>query len=412
MMRLPPHKLRRSAKIGATAVVFFAFAGCSGGDSNSEVDTADAGSKIPTTPNGGSSGSGGGSSGNSSTGGSSTSGMGAASTGGGNGTTAGNGTGSSGGDTGPGPGTGSSGDASSPSMPRSDGGPAMPPGGRPDAGPPNPNPNPNPNGSKPVTIFGVGDIADCGGSNDEKTGALMDGTEGSILLLGDNAYENGSGNDYTKCFQPSWGRHKSRMKPIPGNHEYQTFGASGYYDYFGTAAGDRAKGYYSFDAGDWHIVAINSNCFSIGGCNIGSNQQTWLKADLAANAKKCTLAFWHHPRFSSGDHGNDQGMKDLWQTLYDGNADVVLNGHDHNYERFAPQTPDGKPDPARGIREFVVGTGGRDLRSMARTVANSEVRNDSSFGVMKMALSADGYSWEFLPSAGSSFTDKGSGVCH
>jgi hypothetical protein len=273
-------------------------------------------------------------------------------------------------------------------------------------------PPPPPPGSQ--ILWAVGDIADCTNNNDEATARILDGTTGTVAVLGDNAYPNGSASDYANCYEPTWGRHVTRTMPTPGNHEYQTLNASGYFGYFGEVAGDPSKGYYSYDLGDWHIVVLNSSasCFPIS-CAPGSPQEQWLRADLAATTKACTLAYWHHPRFNSGaSHGNNTAVQPLWQALYDYDADVILNGHEHIYERFAPQTPTGGADPARGIRQFTVGTGGRGFYSMGTIKPNSEVRDNSSFGVLKLTLAATSYSWEFVPIAGHTFTDSGTGSCH
>jgi hypothetical protein len=266
---------------------------------------------------------------------------------------------------------------------------------------------PPPAGSE--IMLGAGDISDCNNNNDEATAKLLDANpSGLVFLLGDNAYENGSASDYNNCYNPTWGRHKSRTKPSPGNHEYNTPGATGYYGYFGTAAGDPAKGYYSYDVGDWHVVVLNSSVAH----DAASAQITWLKGDLTGNTKTCTMAYWHHPRFSSGQHGNDSSMQPYWDVLYEHNADLILNGHDHHYERFAPQTPTGQLDTSRGLREFIVGTGGRALYGLGTRKANSDVFNASTYGVMKLTLSAGSYSWGFLPIAGQSFTDSGTQSCH
>jgi hypothetical protein len=196
-----------------------------------------------------------------------------------------------------------------------------------------------------------------------------------------------------------------------GNHEYNTSGASGYYSYFGAAAGDPSKGYYSYDLGGWHFVVLNSNC-GVVSCASGSPQEVWLRNDLAAHAAACTLAYWHHPRFSSGQHGNNTSSSVFWQDLYNANADVVLNGHDHLYERFGPQNPSAGFDSARGIREFIVGTGGRNSYSFTSVQPNSEVRQSGTFGVLKLTLHANGYEWQFVPEAGKTFTDTGSANCH
>ncbi|MEO8192936.1 MAG: Ig-like domain-containing protein [Gemmatimonadales bacterium] len=259
------------------------------------------------------------------------------------------------------------------------------------------------------TFWAAGDIADCTNNNDEATARLLDGTTGTVAVLGDNAYENGSTTDYNNCYQPTWGRHKSRTMPSVGNHEYQTANASGYFGYFGAAAGDPTKGYYSYNAGDWHIVVLNSNIAR----DATSAQIGWLRSDLVANTKSCTLAYWHHPRFSSGSsHGNDATQQAFWDVLYEFNAEVILNGHEHNYERFAPQNPSAVADASRGIREFVVGTGGRGHYALGTVKANSVVFDSTSFGVLKMILSNGSYTWQFMPIAGNTFTDSGSGTCH
>lgn len=232
-----------------------------------------------------------------------------------------------------------------------------------------------------------------------------------LLALGDLQYEDGALAKFQASYDPSWGRFKNVTAPAPGNHEYGTPGAAGYYDYFGAAAGERTTGYYSFDVGNWHLVALNSNCNAVGGCGAGSAQEQWLRADLAASSKLCTLAYWHHPRFSSGAHGSDGATAALWQTLYDAKAEVILGGHDHNYERFAPQTPAGGLDNSRGLREFVVGTGGKNLRPFGTVRANSQSRNSDTFGLLKLTLGGTSYTWQFLPEAGKTFTDTGTGLC-
>ena len=259
-------------------------------------------------------------------------------------------------------------------------------------------------------LVGAGDIAVCSSSGDEATAALLDNIAGTVFTAGDNVYDSGLAQEFADCYDPSWGRHKARTRPAPGNHEtYGTTDMAGYYGYFGAAAGEFGKGYYSYNLGAWHVIAINSNEDG----SAGSPQEQWLRADLAANSTAaCTIAYWHYPRFSSGDHGSDPGMQDIWQALYDGGADVVVNGHDHDYERFGPQTPTGVADAARGIREFVVGTGGASHYFVGTPIANSEVNNDDTFGVLKLTLHATSYDWQFVPVAGSTFTDSGTGTCH
>ncbi|MGB7874877.1 MAG: DNRLRE domain-containing protein [Anaerolineales bacterium] len=257
-------------------------------------------------------------------------------------------------------------------------------------------------------LVGAGDIADCNSNGDEATANLLDTIPGTVFTTGDNAYPDGAAFEFMNCYDLSWGRHKARTYPSPGNHDYHTNGAAGYYDYFGSSAGDPDIGYYSYDLGTWHIVVLNSNL----PVEAGSPQEQWLRADLSAHPVACTLAYWHHPRFSSGlQHGSNARMQSLWQALYDYDADVVLAGHEHNYERFAPQNPQGVSEPTRGIRQFVVGMGGRSHYPFGIPIANSEVRNGDTYGVFKLTLHPDSYSWEFVPEAGKTFTDSGSAPC-
>ena len=222
-----------------------------------------------------------------------------------------------------------------------------------------------------ATLVGAGDIAGCNHDRDEATARLLDNIPGTVFTAGDNAYSSGTISQFQNCYGPTWGRHKARTRPSVGNHEYRTSGASGYFQYFGAAAGPSGKGYYSYNLGDWH-----------------------------------------HPVFTSGEHGNDPKMIPAFQILYDNNAELVINGHDHDYERFAPQTPSGTADPARGIREIVVGTGGAKLRPFTTIRPNSQVRNANTWGVIKLTLTAGSYSWQFVPVAGQTFTDSGTTSCH
>jgi len=262
----------------------------------------------------------------------------------------------------------------------------------------------------PINLTGAGDIAVCGQEGDDHTAALLDQIQGEIFTAGDNSNEAGTTYQFTECFGPSWGRHKERIHPSPGNHDYMTPGAPDYYAYFGPAAGEPGKGYYSYDLGDWHIVALNSNCNHLA-CGPDSEQVAWLRADLEAHPSRCTLAYWHHPRFSSGLAGGS-GLYGFWQVLYEHGAEIVVNGHDHDYERFAPQDPDGNPDPQRGIRQFLAGTGGASQRGQGEIMANSEIFHTGTYGVLKFTLYPDHYDWEFVPVAGESFTDSGSTPCH
>ena len=263
-------------------------------------------------------------------------------------------------------------------------------------------------------LVGAGDIADCGQlSGAAKTAVLLDRISGTVFTLGDNAYLSGTPQQFTDCYAPTWGRHKARTHPAAGNHEYRTAAAQGYFDYFGDAAGKPGQGWYSYDLGGWHVVVVNSNCLQVGGCGRASAQGVWLQKDLADHPAPCTVAMWHHPRFSSGkEHGDDPGMHDFWQILYDAGADAVISGHDHDYERFAPMDADGRIDPKRGVRQFVAGTGGRELYPWAATRSGSQVKNNETFGVLKLTLHPSGYDWEFLPVDGQTFTDSGSAQCH
>lgn len=267
----------------------------------------------------------------------------------------------------------------------------------------------------PEIVAAAGDIASCDGEGDEATAKLLATIEGTVITLGDNAYEHGTDAEFRECYAPTWGRFKDRTRPIPGNHEYYTPGAEGYFDYFGKrAAGEQGRGYYSYDLGAWHVVALNSNCEQAGGCSSDSPQVRWLEADLADNSgRACTLAYMHFPLFTSGKYRPGvPAVRPLWEALYAGGADVVLSGHDHNYQRFAPQNPGGGADPDRGLREFVVGTGGKSHYEIETPIENSEVYNDDAYGVLRLALRSDSYDWKFIPVPGETFTDSGSGHCH
>jgi hypothetical protein len=266
--------------------------------------------------------------------------------------------------------------------------------------------------SVPVLV-GAGDIASCDNlAGAEATAKLLDSIPGTVFTAGDDAYPDGSAEDFARCYDPTWGRHRARTRPSPGNHDFHTAHGAAYFRYFGAAAGEPGQGYYSYDLGSWHVIVLNSDCADVGGCQVGSPQERWLRQDLAAHPARCTVAYWHHPLFSSGRHGNDPEVKPFWQDLYQAGADLVINGHDHDYERFAPQDPDGRADPARGIREIIVGTGGKNHRPFGVPKPNSEVRNADTFGVLKITLHDGSYDWQFIPEAGKTFTDSGSGTCH
>jgi hypothetical protein len=276
---------------------------------------------------------------------------------------------------------------------------------------PNPSTTPTPAPAAGNVLVGAGDIASCGLTADTATAKLVSAVAGTVFTAGDNAYESGSAADFTNCYDPTWGPFRERTYPVPGNHDYETSGASGYFDYFGARAGPVGTGWYAYDLGSWRIYALNSNCLVVG-CDAGGAQEQWLRADLAANPRPCVLAYWHHPRFSSGEHGNDAEVAPFWNALYEAGAEVIVNGHDHDYERFAQQTPAGASSAAKGIRQFVVGTGGASLRSFGTVKANSQVRNSGTHGVLKLTLDNASYSWQFLPIAGKTFTDSGSASCH
>jgi acid phosphatase type 7 len=270
-------------------------------------------------------------------------------------------------------------------------------------------------GSSDPVLVGAGDIASCDDlPGAYATAALIEKIPGTVFAVGDLAYSSGTDEEFADCYGPTWGRFKDRTRPAPGNHEYSTSGASGYVHYFGAAAGDPRKAYYSYDLGEWHIIVLNSECPQAGGCDQSSPQGQWLQKDLAEHPVACTLAYFHRPLFSSGlAHGGDPELKPLWEILYHAGADVVINGHDHDYERFAPQDPAGNADPKHGIREFVVGSGGRSThRIFGAPQPNSEVRNANTFGVLKLTLHPKSYDWQFIPQEGKTFTDSGTGYCH
>ncbi|HEV2492094.1 MAG TPA: metallophosphoesterase [Terriglobia bacterium] len=268
-----------------------------------------------------------------------------------------------------------------------------------------------------VVLVGAGDIGQCGPGALSKplaTAALIDPIAGMVFVSGDMGYPNGLESDFEKCYAPTWGRFRSRSIPAPGHHEYIDPNGMGYYNYWGPTAGDPTKGYYSLNYGAWHIIVLNSECSDIhlGGCTATSPQGQWLQADLAANPVTCTLAIWHRTLYTSTANLATSAVQPFWQMLYSAGADLVINGHAHNYERFAPQDPNGNLDTAKGLREFIVGTGGGDLMSFTTVANNSQVRNSNTFGVLKLTLHATSYDWQFLPIAGQTFTDSGTQACH
>jgi hypothetical protein len=254
-----------------------------------------------------------------------------------------------------------------------------------------------------VVLVGAGDISTCDNSNDEATAKLLDGISGTVFTAGDNVYPSGTYTQYTNCYHPTWGRHKSRTKPVPGNHEYNTSGAAGYFKYFGNT-----PSYYAYNLGDWRVYALNSEI----DVSSTSAQVRWLRNDLAANPKRCVLAYWHKPRWSSGSHyGNNSRYQTLWKTLYDAQAELVISGHEHNYERFKEMNASGSAS-SPGLREFVVGTGGASHYGFGSALSTSQIRNSSTYGVLKLTLNSTSYSWKFVPVAGKTFTDTGTTNCH
>jgi hypothetical protein len=259
---------------------------------------------------------------------------------------------------------------------------------------------------------GLGDSTHC--RQKYVSNLLLNGFS-AVLPLGDLQYDSASYSNFQASYNPSWGRVKSISRPALGNHEPGN--ATGYFDYFNGPgvrsgpAGERGKGYYSFNVGTWHLIALNSNCASVP-CGAGSPQERWLQADLSANRNACTLAYWHHPRYSSGHDGNNTFMQTMWKDLYDWGAEIVLSGHSHNYERFAPMSSSGKRDRVLGLRQFVVGTGGAFFTGISSAKPNSEVRQNNTFGILKITLRPTKYTWKFVPEAGKSFSDSGSSDCH
>ena len=269
----------------------------------------------------------------------------------------------------------------------------------------------SPGSTEPAILVGAGDIAVCGAGGSMATGRLLDTLPGTVIVPGDIAYPDGTAEQFRDCYEPAWGRHKDRTRPAPGNHEYGSPGAAPYFAYFGANAGPPRLGYYTFRTGTWQVFSLNSNTESAD----RRAQMEWLDRELAASgATVCSVAFFHHPLFSSGPHGVVPTMPvvaDMWSSLYQAGVDVVISAHEHFYERFAPQTPLAAPDPQFGIRQFIVGTGGAPLTQPVRRVANSEAAL-STFGVLRLTLDPQSYRWEFLSSDGGAILDAGTGLCH
>ncbi len=258
-----------------------------------------------------------------------------------------------------------------------------------------------------AVLVGAGDIAGCDSNGDEQTAALLDGIPGTVFTVGDNVYPNGTANQFLRCYEPSWGRHRSRTYPIPGNHDYRTRQGAPYYAYFGKNAGVPGIGYYSLKLGDWLILMLNSN-IEMG---TGSAQLDWLRAELESHPGACEIVMSHHPRFSSGPHGSASRMSAIWNLMYEHGVELTIGGHDHIYERFAPMTPTGALDKARGVRQFIVGTGGFKPYTPRRIARNSQIRSTGTSGVLKLSLGDGVYQWEFLPVAGKTFRDWGQEKC-
>jgi alkaline phosphatase len=272
-----------------------------------------------------------------------------------------------------------------------------------------PSPSAASSAGAPATLIAAGDIASCDETGDSATAELVAGLDGTVAMLGDGVYPAGSDETYASCYDPVWGAWHDRTRPALGNHDAVGDGGAAYFRYFGSAAGEPGQGWYSYELGAWHVVVLNSNCDLVG-CGEGSDQLEWLADDLASSDARCTLAYWHHPRFSSGPHGDDPAVGPFWEALLADRAELVLAGHDHQYERFAPQDADGVADP-NGLRQLTIGTGGKQLRPAVRTAPNSEVIIDDAFGVIVLDLSPDGYGWQFLLSDGTA-GDAGNGTCH
>lgn len=277
---------------------------------------------------------------------------------------------------------------------------------------PAPGPSPltsaEPAGHGAAVLVGAGDIGDCTQPGSDLTARLLDRLPGTVFTTGDNAYPSGRPEDFRNCYEPTWGRHRHRTRPSAGNHEYEgSPGASAYFSYFGPQAGLPGLGYYSYTLGAWHVIALNSEIPAHG----NSPQLEWLRNELAASTRRCTVAYWHRPRFSSGMYGDDVTMADVWRMLYEHRVDVVITGHEHSYERLTALDGEGRTDPARGIRSFVVGTGGTALRSHRHPRPGSESRG-VAWGVLALTLDDGRYEWEFLPVDGATFRDIGAGQCH
>src|SRR5215204_5167897 len=267
--------------------------------------------------------------------------------------------------------------------------------------------------ARTVTLVGAGDIAGCDFKQDRKTARLLGRIPGTVFNLGDNVYPDGTRQQFRNCYDPTWGTYKKRTRPTAGNSEYNTSGAKPYFDYFGWRAGKPGRGYYSYDRGAWHIVALNSNCKEVGGCEWRSAQGRWLRRDLANHQGRCTLAYFHHPLYASGRGYDSPKVKPFWHILYNHHAEVILSGHAHRYERFARISPSGKRSSARGIRQFIVGTGGAMGGDQhGPDEPRVQAKKIGAPGVLKLELGSSFYHWKFVPVAGRNYTDSGRAHCH
>ncbi len=264
-----------------------------------------------------------------------------------------------------------------------------------------------------VTLLGAGDIAGCDFKADRKTARLVGKIGGTVFTLGDSVYPDGTRSQFRDCYDPTWGKYEKRTRPSVGDQDYKSSGAKPYFDYFGRRAGEPGRGYYSYDRGSWHIVVLNSNCEEVGGCDGKSAQGRWLRRDLANHRARCTLAYFHHPLYASGSTYDSPKVKPFWSKLYNHHADVILNGHTHRYERFARISPGGERSSARGIRQFIVGTGGAPGEcQQGPDEPRVQAKKVDAPGVLKLRLGSGFYHWRFVPVAGRNYTDSGRARCH
>jgi acid phosphatase type 7 len=267
--------------------------------------------------------------------------------------------------------------------------------------------------TRTVTLVGAGDVGRCDFNQDRKTARLVGKIPGTVFTLGDNAYPEGTRSQFRNCYDPTWGKYKNRTRPTAGDQDYATSGAKPYFDYFRWRAGKPTRGYYSYDRGAWHIVALNSNCKEVGGCEWRSAQGRWLRRDLAHHRARCTLAYFHHPLYASGNGYDSPKMKPFWHIPYNHHADVILNGDAHRYERFARISPSGKRSSARGIGQFIVGTGGAEREfQQGPDEPRVQAKKVGAPGVLKLELGSGFYQWKFVPMVGRHYTDSGRARCH